>query len=176
MKLKIAAVGFLALLLAGLNQVSAQDHIEWLTFEEAIAKSEKKPKKILIDIYTDWCGWCKKMDKDAYENESLVQYINKNYYAVKFNAEQKEDIEFDGHTFKYVANGRRGVHQLAAALTNNKLSYPTTVYMNEDLQIIQSVPGYMNAQSMEPILTYFGENAFKDTPWTEYQKSFKSEL
>lgn len=164
------------MVLMSTTQVHAQDHIEWITFEEAVEKSKKEPRKILIDIYTDWCGWCKKMDKDTYENQALVKYINKNYYAVKFNAEQKEDIVFDGHTFKYVANGRRGVHQLAAALTNNQLSYPTTVFMNEELQIIQPLPGYMDAQKMEPILTYIGEDAFKATPWLDYQKTFKSNL
>ncbi|MFY0598757.1 MAG: DUF255 domain-containing protein [Cyclobacteriaceae bacterium] len=167
---------FVFILFLGVNESFSQEHVEWITFEEAIEKSKDEPRKILIDIYTDWCGWCKKMDKDAYENKKLVKYINENYYAVKFNAEQKEEVEFDGHTFKFIANGRRGVHQLAAALTNNKLSYPTTVFMNEELQIIQPVPGYMNAQSIEPILTYFGDDAFKSTPWPEYQKNFKSVL
>jgi thioredoxin-related protein len=139
-------------------------------------RSKKEPRKILIDIYTDWCGWCKKMDKDAYENQTLAKYINDNYYAVKFNAEQKTNVDFDGHTFKFQANGSRGVHELAAALTNNKLSYPTTVFMNEELQIIQPIPGYMNAASIEPIITYFGEDAFKKTSWPDYQKNFKSAL
>ena len=78
------------------------EHIEWITFEEAIKRNEKKPKKLLIDLYTDWCGWCKKMDKDTYENSKIAAYVNKHYYAVKFNAEQKEDVQYDGHTFKYI--------------------------------------------------------------------------
>lgn len=176
MKMRLVTGLFFFLILLGATDLFAQKHVEWISFEEAVERSKDEPRKILIDIYTDWCGWCKKMDKDTYENQKLVKYINKNYYAVKFNAEQKEDIEFDGHTFKFVANGRRGVHQLAAALTNNKLSYPTTVFMSEELQIIQPLPGYMDAKKMEPILTYIGNDQFKSTPWKDYQKSFKSSL
>lgn len=161
--------------LSSFAEVSAQE-IEWISFEEAIKRSEKKPKKLLIDIYTEWCGWCKKMDRDAYANEKIVKYISQNYYAVKFDAEQKEVVEFDGHTFKFVPQGRRGVHQLAAALTNNKLSYPTTVFMDEDLKIIQPIPGYMNAQSLDPILKYIGGNSFKTTKWEDFQKNYKSPL
>ncbi|XOV94552.1 MAG: thioredoxin family protein [Bacteroidota bacterium] len=153
--------------------VDAQE-IKWYSFEEAVALSKEKPKKLLIDIYTDWCGWCKKMDADAYSNQHLVDYINKNYYAVKFNAEQKEDIEFSDHTFKFLVNGRRGVHELAIALTNNKLSYPTTVFMDEEFRIIQPIAGYMTAKDMAPILAYFGENKYTDTSWSEFQKDYKN--
>ncbi len=156
---------------------SQAQEIEWLSFEEAVEKSKKEPRKLLIDIYTDWCGWCKKMDREAYANEVIAEYINENYYAIKFDAEQREDIEFDGHTFKFVAQGKRGVHELAAALTNNKLSYPTTVFMDEKFQIIQPIPGYMNAKSLEPIITYIGEGLYKEkVAWQEYQKNFKSSL
>lgn len=160
--------------LLSLTYLADAQELKWYTFEEAVALSKKKPKKLLIDIYTDWCGWCKKMDAEAYSNKFLIDYINENYYAVKFNAEQKEDVEFNDHTFKYVASGRRGVHELAVALTNNKLSYPTTVFMDEEFRIIQPVAGYMKAKDLHPILEYFGENAYTDTSWEEFQKDYKS--
>ena len=158
------------------NASFAQEQVDWITFEEATKRTETAPRKLLIDLYTDWCGWCKKMDKDTYANEEIAKYINKHYYAVKFNAEQKEDVIFQDHVFKFRASGSRGVHELAAALTNNKLSYPTTVFLNEDLAILQPLPGYYNAQNMEPILKYYGDDAHKETPWPEFQKSFKSSL
>lgn len=166
----------IAVVLLAVSTLASAQEVEWLSFEEAVERAEKKPKKLLIDIYTDWCGWCKRMDKDAYANPKIAKYINENFYAVKFNAEQKESIEFDGHTFKFVAQGRRGVHELAAALTNNKLSYPTTVFMTEELQIIQPIPGYMNAQSLDPILKYIGGDNYKNTKWAEFQKNYQSSL
>ncbi len=154
--------------------LSNAQEIEWMTFEEAVAKSENAPRKLLIDIYTDWCGWCKKMDKATYENPVIIDYINKNFYAVKFNAEQTASIDFSDHTFKFLPNGKRGVHELALALTNNKPSYPTTVFMDEEFRIIQPLPGYMDAKAMDPILKYIGGNKFKDTSWDNFQKSYKS--
>ena len=106
--------------------------INWMTFEEAMEKNKTEPRKIFIDVYTDWCGWCKVMDKKTFSNPIIAEYMNDKYYAVKLDAEQREDIEFNGTTFKFVAQGSRGYHELAAALLNGKLSYPTVVFMVEE--------------------------------------------
>lgn len=152
------------------------DRINWLSFEEAVELNKENPKKVLIDIYTDWCGWCKRMDKDTYEKALIINEINANYYAVKLNAEQREPIEFDGHTFKFFPSGKRGVHELAAGLTQNKLSYPTTVFMDEEMKIIQPIPGYMKPDKLHPILKFIGEDHFKNTSWEEYQKIYAKSL
>jgi uncharacterized protein YyaL (SSP411 family) len=60
--------------------------VKWLTFEEAIALHKENPKKVLIDLYTDWCGWCKVMDRETYSNAEISTYINENFYPIKFNA------------------------------------------------------------------------------------------
>lgn len=150
--------------------------INWMTMEEAIAANEKEPRKIFIDVYTDWCGWCKRMDAATFQHAQIAPYMNKHYYNVKFNAEQKDSIVFQGHTFKYVPNGRRGYHELAAALLQNKLSYPTVVFLDEEFKMLSPVPGFQPPASFETIMTYFGDNAYKDTGWEEYQKNFKGEI
>ena len=112
------------------------------------------------------------MDRDTYADSAIVQVINDNYYAVKFNAEQRDPVTFQGYTFKFMASGSRGVHELAAALANNKLSYPTTVFLDEEIRIIQPLPGYMGPADMLPILKYIGEDHFKTTAWEDYQKAY----
>lgn len=158
------------------NTVDKTEEVKWLTFEEAIALHEETPKKLLIDLYTDWCGWCKVMDKNTYSKVEIAAYINENFYPIKFNAEQKGDVVFNDHTFEFVPSGRRGYHQLAAALTNNKLSYPTTVFMDEELRIIQPIAGYLKAEQMEPILLYIGDDHFKTTKWQDFTKNNKTSL
>ncbi len=150
--------------------------VKWLTFEEAVVLHKENPKKLLIDLYTDWCGWCKVMDRETYSNEKLSAYINENFYPVKFNAEQRESVVFDGHTFKFIPQGRRGVHELAAALTRNQLSYPTTVFMDEELRIIQPIAGYLKPKQMEPILNFIGGDHYKTVAWADYKKGYISSL
>jgi len=96
-----------------------------------------------------------------------------NYYAVKFDAEDRSDIDFDGKVYKYVKNGKRGYNELAVALTRGQLSFPTIVFLDESNKLIQPIPGFQNAESFEMIATYFGEDHFKDTPWKRYTTTYK---
>jgi thioredoxin-related protein len=147
-------------------------HVKWLTWDQAQAAQKKKPKKIFVDVYTDWCGWCKRMDATTFENPGIAKYMNDNFYCVKFNAETKEEITFKGQ--KYPVDGRYS--SLATFLLQNKMSFPTTLYLDEDLNLLSAVPGYMAPKDAEPILSYFVTNSFKTTPWEEYQKNFKGTL
>ncbi|MFK8057689.1 MAG: thioredoxin family protein [Saprospiraceae bacterium] len=128
--------------------------ITWITWEEAVAANKTNPKKIIIDVYTDWCGWCKRMDATTFKDPKVEAYIAQNFYAVKFNAEQREDIVYDGKTFAYKQNGRRGVHELAASLLDNRLSYPSVVYFNGDMERIMISAGYKDADKMLKELMY----------------------
>ena len=150
--------------------------INWISFEKAIELNKNNPKPILIDVYTDWCTWCHKMDASTYKEEVIVNYINNNFYAVKLNAEQKEDIKFNDHTFKYVGNERRGTHELASSLLNGKMSYPSTVFLNKDLELVQAVPGYLQAPIMEKLINYMGEEIYLDKEWDTFDKEFKSKI
>lgn len=156
-----------------LRTSDAGSHINWLTFEQLLEKSKIQKRKVIIDVYTDWCGWCKRMDKATFEQPEIVNYINEHYYAVKFNAEQKNEIAFKGKTYKFVNNGRRGYHELAAEITRGRLSYPTIVFLNENLEVIQPVPGYKDPLAFEQMITYFGRNEHRKTPWEAYCKSYQ---
>lgn len=155
---------------------TSKDEIQWVSIEEAAKLSQQDGKKILVDLYTDWCGWCKRMDKTTYEDPKIVSYINENYHAVKFDAEQKGDITVGGITYTYLSDvGRRGVHELAAKMTNGRLSYPSTVFFEPNLNIITNVPGYQKADDMIVILSFLAEDAFKkDISWDAYQQAYKS--
>lgn len=146
--------------------------VEWLTFEEAVAKSKVEKKKIFIDVYTDWCGWCKVMDKNTFNAPEIATYLNENFYPVKLNAEQREDITYQGYTYKWVEGGRNGYHELAAGLLNNELSFPTVVFLDEEFQILSPLKGYHKAPFFEKVVTYFGDDHYKTTSWKDYEENF----
>ena len=145
--------------------------IKWMSFEEAIEANKTVPKKIFIDVFTNWCGWCKRMDQTTFINKDVVEYMNENYYAVKFNAERTDTIVFAGYTFvnEGGTNGR-GTHQLAAALLQGKMSYPSYVFMNEDNRLITVAPGYMDTSRFLPILKYFGTDAYLNMKYEDFIK------
>ncbi|MCB0705052.1 MAG: DUF255 domain-containing protein [Saprospiraceae bacterium] len=156
-------------------EATMEGMINWMTWEEAVAASKENPKKIMVDIYTDWCGWCKRMDTNTFQTAAIAEYVNEHYYAVKFDAEQKGDIEFNGKTYRFINNDRRGYHELAAELTKGRLGYPTTVFLDEQLSVIQSIAGYKSPEDFEAIITYFGGDFHRKMPWDKYRQSFSAE-
>lgn len=148
--------------------------VTWLTWDQAVEKTKVEKKKIMIQIYTKWCPWCKQMDKTTFDKSHIADYLNEKFYTVKFNAEQKEPIEFQGKVYKYVSpgNGKRGYHEFASFLTMGRMSYPSTVFFDENLNSIQPIPGYQDAQTFEMIATYFGDDFYKKVPWETYEKTY----
>lgn len=160
-----------------------QVEIKWMSIEEAQAAQKKEPRKILVDVYTKWCGPCKMMMKNTFTNPDVINYINTNYYAVKFDAESPDEVSFKGQSFSnpdYVPNkaGRNGVHQLSRYWSVR--AYPTIVYMDEDLNILAPISGYKTPQQLELHLKFFAQDGHKSVKtqeqWQEYQASFKPEF
>ncbi|NDV16142.1 DUF255 domain-containing protein [Muricauda sp. TY007] len=161
-------ISLLFLVFIGFN-AHAQD-INWISWEEAVelSQTDAQPKKIFVDVYTDWCGWCKKMDKNTFQHPEVAKYMQDNFYMVKMDAEGKDPIVYQGKTFKFVPSGRRGYHELAAALLQGKMSYPTVVFLDEQLNMLSPVPGYQQVEPFMQIAKYFGDNIYKDKDWQSY--------
>lgn len=178
MKFKIQ---ILACFLLVISTASAQDahpknaqQINWMSFQQAVQKSKEQPKKIFIDMYTEWCGWCKRLDATTYTDTRIIDYLNKNFYAVRMDAEMKDTIVYDGITFVNPEPTKaRSTHQIAAALMSNKMSFPTLVYLDENRNLLSQVPGYMTAEDLLPVLIYFGDNNQLRMSWEEFQQLYK---
>ena len=161
-----------------LSQSRTGPQIKWMTWTEAMEKmaTDAKPKKIMVDLYTDWCGYCKKMDRETFRDPLVVAYINEHFYPVKFDAEQRESLRYADHTFKYDPNkGRRGVHSLAFALTDGRMSYPSMVYLDESQKRIAISPGFKPADSFLRELRFIGDNHYKVTDYNTYVNKRRGE-
>ncbi|MBS1506568.1 MAG: DUF255 domain-containing protein [Bacteroidetes bacterium] len=154
--------------------------VKWMTFEQAVEKSKTEKRKIFIDVFTEWCGWCKVMDKNTFPDPEVAKLLNEKFYPVKFDAEQTEDVVFRGTTFKFIPYGNKGTHQLAAALLNNQLSYPNFVFMDEEFRIIPiiqgytSLPGYRKPEEFHIFLSFVSGDFYQKLNIQDYQKQYKS--
>lgn len=142
---KILYLIFCFLLFSSFNK-SAKDELTWYKWNEAYPLAQKEDKILLIDAYTDWCGWCKKMDRDTYSNAEVIKKINKHFIAVKFNPELRDlTYDIDGQTFS--------ARDFYAQLTRGeKTGFPTTYFINPKKKSLFIDPGYRNAETFLQIL------------------------
>jgi thioredoxin-related protein len=153
--------------------------VKWMSIQEAVEANKKSPRPILMDFYTDWCGWCKRMMATTYAEAGLAAYINQNFYPVKFDAEGKDTVVFSGKQYVPTGSGPRITHPLAAELLQGKLMYPSTLFMNayspekDDFQFKLLVPGYLENRKLEPFLIYSLENVFRTTPAEAFNEAFE---
>lgn len=137
----------LAFIAIGLICNAQEEKIHWVSIEEAQKLSEENPKKIMIDVYTDWCGPCKMMMRSTFKDPKVIAFVNENYYAVKFNGQGPEDAVFKGRTFSNprfdIQKGtrtRNSQHQFTAFLGIR--GYPTIVFLDENLNKLHKAVGY----------------------------------
>lgn len=146
--------------------------IKWLSLNELTVAYNKQPKPIIIDVYTNWCGWCKVMEKETYGNDKVADYINENYYAVKFNAETKDAVVLGTKTYEY--NPAYKANDLAVYLLSGRMGYPTTVLLSSIDAQPAPLSGYLKPSELEPPLKFFGDGVYKNQNFPEFMKSFSN--
>jgi thioredoxin-related protein len=152
-------------------QASKKAQVKWMSFDDAVAASRKAPRKIFVDIYADWCGWCKVLDRDTFSDDAVAKILNEQYYPVKLDAESN-----DVHT---LPDGRKvSSPELAASLASSKpgerYGLPMMVVLNENASILTRIQGAQKPDFMTPALLFFGENHYVDKTWETYIKEYSN--
>jgi len=136
--------------------------LTWHSFDEGAQLAAQNHKALLVDVYTDWCGWCKRMDASTYKDSLVIAELNRNFVAVKLNAEKDDEISYKGEktTPRRLASEVFGV-----------TGYPCTVFLKADGEIISPLPGYREAPLFTLILRYIGTGAYEKQKWADFQKA-----
>jgi thioredoxin-related protein len=156
-KLFIGTIGILLLLgVYAFNSKSFSentvdsDSIKWVTLEEAMKAASKSKKGIFIDMYTVWCGPCKMLDRNTFQDKSVIDHINANYHAVKFNAEGNEEVTFKGKKYTNPnyrpTAGRNSTHEFTAFLQVR--GYPTMYILNHQGEVKKNIVGFRNPEQL----------------------------
>ena len=116
--------------------------LKWHTDVSVASDLSIKENKPMFLFFTgsDWCGWCKKMDKGTFSDSTVAAYMNENFYCVKFNAESKDTIHYNNNIFYYIPEYKS--HALAVSLLDGKMSYPSYIVLTEKEQRLKIMNGY----------------------------------
>ncbi len=135
--------------------------VKWHSFDEGVALARRENKKILVDVYTDWCVWCKKMDKEVYTNGAVGQTMVSNFIAVKLNAESQKGVMFDGTP----------MNEASLAGTMGVTGYPTVVFLDPAAKPITKISGFMEPKEFSSVLRFIGEDHYKTKSFQDYKNS-----
>lgn len=150
---QLLACALLVLALPVHPAASTSEPFAWVGLQDALDQAPKVDKLIVVDVFTDWCGWCKKLDQDVYSREDIQSYLKENFFAVKLDAEdRKTTIIIAGTVLTPV--------QIAAAYGVS--SYPTTLFLLPDGKLIYGLRGYHPPDRFLQALQYFGEGRYMD--------------
>ena len=170
MKIALAAC-FLILTSAKVNPTH-REKLEWMDINEMHLQMANEVRPVLIDLYTNWCYWCKVMDKKTYNNEKVIQYISEHFYPVKLNAESKDTVYWKGKSYSYNYNYK--INDFALYATSGQVGFPATIIVPDEHSEPISIPGFLEPKEIEPILKYFGDGTYKTQSFVVFKATFKS--
>jgi len=141
---------------------AAPVEIKWMGMTEALAAAAKEKKFIVADFYTDWCGWCKKMDNTTYTDPAVIKLMNDHFIPVKLDAEGRRKVIYNKKEYRE--------SEFAAYM--NVRGFPSTLFFQENGDLYASVPGFIDASTFRNYLTFIGERWYlKYKSYQEYLKN-----
>ena len=153
---------FLALTIPAQGQAFSDPELSapaWQTFEEAEAAAAEGDQFFLVDVYADWCGWCRRLEREVYADDEVQAYLEQHfaYTRLDFDATDR-DVAFKGDTFT--------MQQMAYLL--GAQGVPTVAFLAPDGNYITHVPGFVERDDFLDVLRFIATEAYKEQSWEEF--------
>ncbi|MDR0384809.1 MAG: DUF255 domain-containing protein [Prevotellaceae bacterium] len=162
-------LSFMMIATVSVNQAYARKKVKWMKFGDAVTATRKEPRKIFVDIYADWCVWCKVLDRDTFSDTVVAKILNDHYYPVKLDAESNETHTLpDGRT----VSSTELAASLAASKPGERYGLPSMIVLNENISILTRIQGAQKPEFMTPALLFFCENHYLKKSWETYTKEY----
>lgn len=143
--------------------------IKWFSMNDIDSLSALKDKKIVIDVYTTWCPPCKKMDEYTFKDRRIINYINTNFYPIKFNGESQQTLTFKGEVYLPTKKTHSLTHSLSIS------AYPTLLFFDEKRNLITKEAKFFSPNEMEIALQYIQGNHYKTTSYARFKSNYEFE-
>lgn len=134
--------------------------LTWYKYDEGLAKAKKEKKHIMVHFYTNWCGWCKRMDKNTFSNDEVKKVLKDSYVAVKVNAESADKVKVDGKEMTE--------RQIAASF--GVRAFPITWFLKPTADKIAPRNGYVEADEFVYILNWVKDDLYDKITFAEFVK------
>lgn len=135
---------------------------DWRAWNDGMKQASTTGRPVVVDVYTNWCGWCRRMDRDVYQNAEIADYLRKKFVTIKLNAEAKDGARWQSHDYTS--------QDLAQQFRVS--GYPTTIFLRSSGEHMANVPGYVAADRFLLLLRYVAEGyADRNVPFAEFEKN-----
>jgi thioredoxin-related protein len=169
---KLINIGILLVLLIKLASAQDGQAISWMSLDEAQEQQKSVAKPMMLFFYTDWCRFCKEMEKTTFSNEQIGSYINQHFYCVRINAEGYDSLTWNDTLYTNPGGQERSTHDFARKMLGHRLTYPTTMFLNQQFQFRFVVPGLVDIVKIEPMLVYVLEQVFLTENYEPFEEAF----
>ena len=157
----LSLVLLVTMLFAAAPTVAAAE-VGWRSWDAGLADAQRSQRPVLVDVYTDWCGWCKRMDADVYARTDVARYLAAHFVTIRLNAESATAVSYK--------NNRYTGRTLASAFGVS--GYPTTLFLTATGEHLTNVPGYLPADRFLLLLRFIGDGHMdRGETWDDYVKS-----
>ncbi len=131
---------------------------EWTPLPSALQEASAQDDKIMVFIYAEWCGYCRRMVHDTFQDDAVLNYLVDRFQSVRINAESDAEITLDGQVVTEA--------QLAQAL--GATGFPTVVFMEATGKYITHLPGYLEPSDYMCVLSFIGTGNYESLSYSEH--------